>query len=772
MSRSIVSSAFVLISFFAGCLLAMPQELGKRGQDIPRLQRRALVVGMASYQSTAAQRLDMAIHDARVVNEILKDLGFQVNYVEDATRIRLDIAIDEFQKEVSEGDVALVYYAGHGMQIRGENYLIPVDYDAVGEADAAHQAYPVSAILERLRRKNVKLSILVLDACRTNPFLPRDSAVSGLAKIDAAEFPGTYVAMATSPDKITPDNGLFAEQLVNALKKPALSLDEVFNEVRKNVSERTSRAQVPSSWSTSDIGQFTFRDQSQAEYALAIMHAEQDNLEKRMEEAEQRKSQLKASQQDEAQRYEQERLELKIRLQQLAKERERKETEKRQIAELARQREEDDAARQYAELTRQQAEARARVEALRKKGSEQTELDEVLTLDQARKKVASARAEIARLHLAISTEQNKEISQIDSTYSARRQSLDKSETKDMFETTAQFAQRRQKQRDLLSDLNRRWEAAKAEAIGHYQDALVSQERPLQKTIDSLTARLYPAEPLPVIWQDYNADQSVLTVATGPFLYRFIVPPSKAKELYDRKDKLRLESKFHYEEEGAPPAREDVTLVDPFGDRFPKNELPLAEGKVRYFKSPDPKGPVGLSLAERDQVYWNNNRFDEFEVGASEELEAGSALVFLLQHHHAMRNVHPVRISVSREKIVFEVVPGGLSHPNTDHPDTPPSSCDLDRFSADVRNVVFAEVKSNKEEEIFLTLKIREGGSTGSVRSLSFADQYSSKKQWVSKGMLGVGLVRRSVRSRPEAERALLAIQHTIQRAAAQARAIR
>jgi len=65
---------------------------------------------------------------------------------------------------------------------------------------------------------------------------------------------------------------------------------------------------------------------------------------------------------------------------------------------------------------------------------------------------------------------------------------------------------------------------------------------------------------------------------------------------------------------------------------------------------------------------------------------------------------------------------------SDHPDTPPSSCDLDRFSADVRDVVFAEVKSNQEEEIFLTLKIRERGGTGSVRSLSFADQFSSKKQ--------------------------------------------
>src|SRR5437660_2432222 len=338
MSSWKVPSASLTV-FFVFCLFAISQEPEKRVRDAPRLPRQALVIGMASYQSAAAQRLDMAVHDARIVNEILKNVGFRVHYIEDATRIRLDIAIGEFQNEVNEGDVALVYYAGHGMQIRGENYLIPVDYDAVGEADAAHQAYPVSAILERLQRKNVKLSILVLDACRTNPFLPRDSAASGLAKIDAAEFPGTYVAMAASPDKITPDNGLFAEHLANALQKPALSLDEVFNEVRKNVSERTSRAQVPSSWSTSDIGQFTFRDKSQAEYALAIMQAEQDNLEKRIGEAEQRRSQLKASQQDEARRYEQELLELKIRLQQLAKDREQKETEKQQIAELARLRE-------------------------------------------------------------------------------------------------------------------------------------------------------------------------------------------------------------------------------------------------------------------------------------------------------------------------------------------------------------------------------------------------------------------------------------------------
>src|ERR1051326_2774226 len=130
-----------------------------------------------------------------------------------------------------------IHYSGHGMQIRGENYLIPVDFDATSEAIAERQGYPVSSLVEHLGSKRAKLNILVLDACRNNPFLPTRSVAGGLAGMEATKVTGTYIAFETAPDKTADDNeqgdyGLFTGQLVDALRAPGLSLDEVFNRVR------------------------------------------------------------------------------------------------------------------------------------------------------------------------------------------------------------------------------------------------------------------------------------------------------------------------------------------------------------------------------------------------------------------------------------------------------------------------------------------------------------------------------------------------------------
>lgn len=752
--------AVIALLFLILCGVTFSQE---SNLELPKLHRHALVIGMASYKALPVP-LEQAIYDAKAMRGSLQDLGFQVDYVENAPLVRLDIAVEGFVEKVQEGDVALVYYAGHGIQIRGGNYLIPIDFDATEVADAEDETYSVSKLLRRLRTRGAQLNIVVLDACRTNAVFA-GVAATGLAKADP-ETPNTYLAMATLPNDVVMDErdskgGAFTRALVEVLMVPGLTLDEVFHRVRIRVSERTNGTQAPST-TTNLSFPFVFRDKSQAEYALAVMQNEATRLQARVKEAEQLKAKLSQAQKDEVQQYDQERRELQARLEQLAKDRKQREEEKQAILELERRRQETEVSKRDEELAKQQAEERAHIATLRQK-AQQVESTEGLALEEARKLVTMLRASIAERRAALAVARNKEMGLINATYSERRRSLERPMVKDVFETSVEFAQRRRKQEEVLASLDSRWAAARAETTTHYDDELASQEEPLQEQIGSLRTRLYRAEPSSVTWKDYNADTSTLTVAVGPFLYRFEISPAKAKDLYDRRDKLRLESQYRYQEQGAPPVREGIVLVDPLGDRFFRVELPPL--------MPRSGSKDAASMATRDQAYWTRNRFDDFEAGASEELSAGLVLTFTLQHHHVMNNVHPARVSVSTKRIVFEVISSGLGETTgAASVDGPPKSCDLDRFSTDIRNFVSAEVTTNKQGELFITFKIRDGNNPTDVHSLTFADQYASKRKWISKGALGIGLVRRSVTSRPEAERALTAIQRTIQRAAAQARA--
>ena len=178
-----------------------------------------------------------------------------------------------------------------------------------------------------------------------------------------------------------------------------------------------------------------------------------------------------------------------------------------------------------------------------------------------------------------------------------------------------------------------------------------------------------------------------------------------------------------------------------------------------------EGAAQALLAGR---YLQSNQFDDFEKAAAEALEAGAKVTFTLQHHHAMENLHPVEVSVSRESLAFKVVAGGLTAKTSQltpeqRADSPPTSCRLDRFSSKTQGLISAEVTRNKADELFLVLKLNDGGSANEVR---FADRLSTKRKWISKGGLGIGVVRRTVVSRSEAEQELSAIKRTIERAKA------
>ncbi len=173
----------------------------------------------------------------------------------------MERAIDRFVGKVQPGDVVLFHFSGHGIQIQGENFLVPVDFNARNEVDAKYDSYSASRIQEHLERSGARLNILILDACRNNNFGGGRSAGQGLAAMHAGR--GTYVAFATAQGQTADDNpdgrnGLFTSKLLKNLEEPGLDLNSVFDRVRAEVYETSGKSQLP--WTSSSvIGEFYFR---------------------------------------------------------------------------------------------------------------------------------------------------------------------------------------------------------------------------------------------------------------------------------------------------------------------------------------------------------------------------------------------------------------------------------------------------------------------------------------------------------------------------------
>lgn len=222
-------------------------------------ERYALVIGNSFYLTAP---LPNPVNDAALMAETLTGLGFQVKLHTDLTRRDMRRAIVDFGQGLEEAppnSVALIYYAGHGVRIDGENYLIPVDAEISDPLDVKIEGVQASTVLETLNRYE-GLNIVVLDACRNNPFeRGTRSGGGGLARMDAPT--GTLVAFSTAPGRVAEDgvgsNSPYTRALARSMQIPGLKLEDVFKRVRIEVLERTDKRQVP--WESSSlIGDFYF----------------------------------------------------------------------------------------------------------------------------------------------------------------------------------------------------------------------------------------------------------------------------------------------------------------------------------------------------------------------------------------------------------------------------------------------------------------------------------------------------------------------------------
>ncbi len=220
-------------------------------------RRLALVIGNGAYASAPLRN---PVNDARAVAEHLRLCHFDVVSLENATRAQMREAVRAFGARIAKGGVGLFYFAGHGMQVKGRNYLVPVDADIAQEDEVAGEALEVDAVLAKMETARNRLNIMILDACRNNPFgRSFRSTLQGLAQVDAPT--GTFVAFATSPGRSAADgngdHGLYTQALLHQFLVPGLKLEEVFKRTRAEVLAASDQQQTP--WENSSIvGDFYF----------------------------------------------------------------------------------------------------------------------------------------------------------------------------------------------------------------------------------------------------------------------------------------------------------------------------------------------------------------------------------------------------------------------------------------------------------------------------------------------------------------------------------
>src|ERR1700761_6529680 len=274
--KSFVLIALVAISAFIG--LTAPAAAEKRV---------ALVIGNSAYQNVA--RLDNPRNDAALMGETLIGLGFTLvgdRAQLDLDKASMDLAVQNFGRQIQGADVALFYYAGHGVQVSGSNFLVPVSANPTREADVDFQMVDANVVLRQMQGSGTRLNLVILDACRNNPFGARGLRATdgGLAQMRAPD--GTVISYATQPGNVAQDgadgHSPYTKALAATLRQPGLDIFQTFNQVGLAVKRDTGGSQQPWVSSSPIDGTFYFVPPSAQAAALSVpanpMRADPDRV--------------------------------------------------------------------------------------------------------------------------------------------------------------------------------------------------------------------------------------------------------------------------------------------------------------------------------------------------------------------------------------------------------------------------------------------------------------------------------------------------------------
>ena len=213
--------------------------------------RQALIIGNSKYQKV--KRLKNPVNDAMLMNEALREVGFQTTLVTDSSRREMKEAMHEFAKNLNSNSIGLFYYAGHGLEVNGRNYLVPVDASIGSEADVEYETVDAGRMLSIFNSNNNGLNLMILDACRDNPFTDSQSAWRNLDRKGLAAMrpaTGSLVIYAAEPGKQASDNrsghnSLFTKSLVESIRQPGLKIEDVYKKTAITVREGSGSEQTP-----------------------------------------------------------------------------------------------------------------------------------------------------------------------------------------------------------------------------------------------------------------------------------------------------------------------------------------------------------------------------------------------------------------------------------------------------------------------------------------------------------------------------------------------
>ena len=200
------------------------------------------MIGNSDYDYAGVLR--NPINDAQTIRSTLGELGFKVRTVVDADKRGMEQAIRSFGKQLRDRKgVGLFYYAGHGMQLDGENYLLPVNINPDTEDDVLYDGVPLGKLLAQMKSAGNGMNVVILDACRNNPFARSFRSTSrGLAQVVAPT--GSFISYATAPGQVAADgsgeNGLYTSKLLKHMVTPGVKLEDVFKRVRVDVQQESN----------------------------------------------------------------------------------------------------------------------------------------------------------------------------------------------------------------------------------------------------------------------------------------------------------------------------------------------------------------------------------------------------------------------------------------------------------------------------------------------------------------------------------------------------
>ncbi len=245
--------------------LALCLGLGAVAQERAPTERRvALVIGNAAYKSAPLQN---PVNDSRAMAKTLRGLGFDVIERQNLSREAFSGVVREFGDKLRGASVGLFYFAGHGLAVKGRNFLVPVDADIAREDEVAYRSFDVGEVLDKMDSARTPINLVLLDACRNNPFARSfKTSQTGLAQMDAPA--GTLIAFATAPGSVAQDgdsggNGLYTGALLKHLGTPGLAVEQMFKRVRVDVVAASKNSQVP--WESSSLSRdFSFARAAQA----------------------------------------------------------------------------------------------------------------------------------------------------------------------------------------------------------------------------------------------------------------------------------------------------------------------------------------------------------------------------------------------------------------------------------------------------------------------------------------------------------------------------